>query len=79
MTNANSQVLVGLRYLQSVSRKSNNQVIHDQTGYWMWDAATGTVSQSLLIPRIVGVIAAGRWRAGTGPIMVEVASEAGGE
>ena len=50
VTNANSQVLVGLRYLQSVSRKSNDQVFHDQTSYWMWDAATGSVSQSLLIP-----------------------------
>jgi hypothetical protein len=79
VTNATSQVLVGLRYLQSVSRKSNDQVFHDQTGYWMWDAATGTVSQSLLIPRVVGVIAAGRWRAGTGPIVLDVASEAGSE
>jgi hypothetical protein len=64
VTNANTQVLVGLRYHQSVRRKSTGLVFHDQTGYWMWEVATGTVIESLLIPRAVGVLAGGRWKAG---------------
>ena len=76
VTNANEQVLVGLRYHQSVSRKSNRQVFHDQVGYFMWDAATGTVMQSLLIPRAVGVLAGGKYVAGTGPVVLEVQAAA---
>jgi hypothetical protein len=78
VTNANAQVLVGLRYHQCVSRKSTNLPFHDQTGYWMWDAATGTVVESLLIPRAVGLLAAGRWSATKGPLVLEVASAADG-
>lgn len=75
VTNANRQVLVGLRYHQSVSRKSTNKVFHDQVGYWIWDAAQGIVMESLLIPRAVGVLAGGRWKAGAaGPVVLEVAS-----
>lgn len=59
VTNAEQQVLVGLRYHQTVSRKANNKVFHDQVGYWMWDKADGTISHSLLIPRAVGVMAGG--------------------
>ena len=59
VTNAESQVLVTVRYLQIVRRKSNDEVFHDQTGYWMWDAAAGTVIQSLTIPRAVCVLAGG--------------------
>jgi hypothetical protein len=73
VTNANTQVLVGLRYHQSVRRKSTGLVFHDQTGYWMWEVATGTVIESLLIPRAVGVLAGGRWKAGPGPVVLEVA------
>src|SRR5262245_10969594 len=76
VTNANDQVLVGLRYHQSVSRKSNQQPFHDQVGYWLWDASTGTIVQSLMIPRAVGLLAAGRWSAGPGPVVLEVASAA---
>lgn len=76
VTNANKQVLVGLRYHQSVSRKSNNQVFHDQIGYWTWDAANGLVVESLLIPRAVGVLAGGRYVAGKGPVVLEVTASA---
>jgi hypothetical protein len=74
VTNANEQRLVGLRYHQSVTRKADDQVFHDQIGYWMWEAATGTVIQSLLIPRAVGLLAAGRWAPAPGPVVLEVAS-----
>jgi hypothetical protein len=76
VTNAERQVLVGLRYHQSVSRKSNGQVFHDQVGYWIWDKATSTVMESFLIPRAVGVLAGGKYTAGAGPVVLEVASAA---
>ncbi len=66
VTNAESQVLVAVRYQQIVSRKSNGEVFHDQTGYWLWDAREGVVMQSVAIPRAVCVLAGGRWTAGAG-------------
>lgn len=57
--NAASQVLAVVRYQQIVSRKSNDEVFHDQAGYWMWDRSTGLVMQSLTIPRAVCVLAGG--------------------
>lgn len=60
VTNAESQTLAVLRYHQVVSRKSNDEVFHDETGYWTWDAATGTVMHSLTIPRGVCLLAGGK-------------------
>lgn len=60
-TNANRQILTGLRYHQSVSRKSTNKVFHDETGYWLWDAATSTIMHSLHIPRGMGLLAGGSY------------------
>ena len=57
--NAESQLLAAVHYRQIVQRKSNDLVFHDETGYWMWDAATGIIMQSLSIPRAVSVIAGG--------------------
>src|SRR5690242_8992521 len=44
--NANTQILAVLRYQRTVRRKSNNEVFHDETGYWMWDAQAGVVMHS---------------------------------
>jgi len=63
--NAESQVLAAVRYVQVVRRTSNDEVFHDQTGYWIWDAAAGIVIQSLTIPRAVCVLAGGEY-AGAG-------------
>lgn len=63
--NAESQVLAILRYQQIVRRKSNDEVFHDQTGYWTWDAREGVVMQSIVIPRAVCILAGGR-NTGTG-------------
>ena len=60
--NAESQVLAILRYQQIVRRKSDDEVFHDQTGYWTWDAREGVVMQSLTIPRAVCVLAGGMAR-----------------
>lgn len=51
LTNAEEQNIAILFYRQIVRRKSNDEVFHDQTGYWMWDGQTQTVMQSLTIPR----------------------------
>ena len=61
VTNAESQTLAALHYHQIVSRKSNNEVFHNETGYWMWDKATGVIMHSLLIPRAVGLLAGGTY------------------
>lgn len=80
VTNAESQILVALRYHQVVTRKSNDKVFHNETGYWMWDAATGTVMHSLVIPRAVALVAGGVWNGSTEagqPVTLEVAAKDG--
>lgn len=57
--NAESQLLAAIHYRQIVQRKSNDEVFHDETGYWMWDAANHTIMHSLTIPRAVCVLAGG--------------------
>ncbi len=57
--NAEKQTLTMLRYHQVVSRKSNDEIFHNETGYWMWDKADGTIMQSFSIPRGVAVLAGG--------------------
>lgn len=59
VTNAESQTLLFVHYHQLVTRKSDGEVFHNQTGYWMWDSAAQTIMHSLQIPRSVGLIAAG--------------------
>lgn len=58
--NAESQELACLRYHQVVTRKRDNKVFHNESGYLTWDAASDTVSQALTIPRGVAVVAWGR-------------------
>ncbi len=59
VSNAESQVLSVVHYLQIVQRKSNNKVFHHETGYWMWDAKTENIMHSLTIPRGVCLLAGG--------------------
>jgi hypothetical protein len=58
-TNAEDQVLAVVRYLQRVSRQSDQSAIHDQTGYWIWDESNNTIINSFTIPRGVCVLAGG--------------------
>jgi len=58
--NAEDQVLTSVHYRQIVKRKSNDEVFHDETGYWMWDAKANLIMHSLVIPRGVGVLAGGK-------------------
>ncbi len=77
VTNAESQVLSVLHYRQIVQRKSDNDVFHDETGYWMWDPRTGTIMHSLVIPRAVCVLAGGKYDGAkneSGDVVLEVAA-----
>ncbi len=75
--NAESQTLAILRYQQIVRRKSNDEIFHDQTGYWMWDAREGVVMQSIVIPRAVCVLAGGRYTDEGSPVKLVVAARLG--
>lgn len=57
--NADEQFLTIVRYHQKVFRKSNDEQFHDQVGYFTWEAATGIITHSFVIPRGVGVVAGG--------------------
>ncbi len=80
--NAETQRLMVVHYRQIVRRKSNDEIFHDETGYWMWDEAAGVVMHSLTIPRAVAVLAGGAapagWREG-GSVTLEVAARLGDE
>lgn len=59
VTNAEKQALAVLRYHQVVTRKSNDKIFHNETGYWSWDPKTGQITHSLTIPRGVCLLAGG--------------------
>ncbi len=60
VSNAEIQTLAAVRYHQVVARKSDGQVFHNQTGYWMWDSSDNTLMHSFSIPRGVAVLAGGQ-------------------
>lgn len=74
VTNAEQQCLAAVRYHQVVRRKSNDKVFHNETGYWLWDAAQGIVMQTLTIPRGVSLVAGGSYQFGADgePTVLEV-------
>ncbi len=48
------QLFYGLRYHTRVVKadpSDNVETFHDQVGYWLWEPATGTIMQTLSIPR----------------------------
>ncbi len=45
------QLLYGLRYHVFVVKPGESSTFHDQVGYWLWEPATGTLIQTLAIPR----------------------------
>ncbi len=71
--NFEEQRLAVVRYHQVVRRKSNDEVFHDQVGYWLWDAASQVVMQTITIPRAVSLVAGGSAE-GTGPVVLRVRS-----
>ncbi|MBO9581766.1 MAG: FABP family protein [Sphingobium sp.] len=53
------QIFYGLRYHVHVNTQEEPITFHDQTGYWLWEPATGLILQSLAIPRGQVALAAG--------------------
>ncbi|MCP4787525.1 MAG: FABP family protein [Fuerstiella sp.] len=75
VTNAERQELLVVRYLQIVHRKSDNKAIHNEQGYWIWDAQSQTIMNSLIIPRAVCVLAGGKVKSADGTSLnVEVSA-----
>lgn len=59
LSNAEEQQLSALHYVLKVQRVTNDRVIHQETGYWMWEHGTDSVIHSLTIPRGICVLAGG--------------------
>jgi len=53
------QLFYGLRYHQHIVKPGEIGAYHDQVGYWLWEPATGTILQSLTIPRGQTALAGG--------------------
>ncbi len=45
------QLYYGLRYHTRIVKPDDVETFHDQVGYWLWEPATGTLLQTLAIPR----------------------------
>lgn len=45
------QLFYGLRYHTHIVRPGEVETFHDQVGYWLWEPATGTLIQTIAIPR----------------------------
>jgi hypothetical protein len=57
------QLFYGLRYHTRILATDEEATFHDQTGYWLWEPATGLIMQTLSIPRGQVAIASGHARA----------------
>jgi hypothetical protein len=53
------QLFYGLRYHTRIIKPDEVEAFHDQVGYWLWEPATGTVIQTLSIPRGQAAMAIG--------------------
>jgi hypothetical protein len=53
------QILYGLAYVTRIVKPGELESFHHQVGHWLWEASTGTVLQSLSIPRAQVALAAG--------------------
>ncbi|MGZ5061953.1 MAG: FABP family protein [Usitatibacter sp.] len=58
------QLFYGLRYHTRIVKPGDPETFHDQVGYWLWEPATGTVIQTLTIPRGQAAMAMGHAAAG---------------
>ena len=54
------QTLYGLRYHTHIVKPGEVETYHDQIGYWLWEPATGTIVQTLAIPRAQIAMAVGQ-------------------
>jgi len=61
VTNAELQTLAVIHYHQIVQKKKDDEVFHDETGYWIWDAKEKVIMHSFTIPRGVCILAGGNY------------------
>ena len=54
------QLFYGLRYHTHITTPEEDISFHDQTGYWLWEPATGLIIQTVSIPRGQTAMAAGK-------------------
>lgn len=54
------QLFYGLRYHLHINTEEEAITFHDQTGYWLYEPATGMILQTLAIPRGQSLLAMGR-------------------
>ncbi len=54
------QLFYGLRYHVHIVATDEDASFHDQTGYWLYEPATGLILQTVAIPRGQTTLAAGR-------------------
>jgi hypothetical protein len=59
LDNAEEQHLSAVHYELKVVRIDGGKVIHQETGYWLWEVDTNKVIHSFTIPRGVSVLAGG--------------------
>ncbi|TCS42003.1 heme-binding beta-barrel domain-containing protein [Reinekea marinisedimentorum] len=79
VTNAEEQRLAVLQYRQIVHRIRDNKQIHDQSGYWMWDAVNNQIIHTFCIGRGIAVVAGGSFtETEDREFTLTVAAEAGG-
>ena len=71
------QLFYGLRYHTHIVKPGETETFHDQVGYWLWEAATGTVTLTLGIPRGQVLLAGGH--AAADATEFEVRAEVGSE
>jgi hypothetical protein len=60
LANAEEENLSAVHYVQKVKRISNDEVIHQETGYWIWEQGTDNVMHSFTTPRGICVLAGGK-------------------
>lgn len=65
------QQLWGLRYSTVAWRLGAADPFHEETGYWLWDAAAQEVYRCFLVPRGVSVIAGGKVEPGARRFQLE--------
>jgi hypothetical protein len=54
------QLLYGLQYVTRIVKPGEVETYHHQIGYWLWEPATGTIVQTLAIPRAQVALAVGK-------------------
>jgi hypothetical protein len=69
------QMYYGLRYHTRIVKPNEVETFHDQVGHWLWEPATGTLLQTLAIPR--GQIALAMGKASADAKSFELVAERG--